>query len=415
MKRHGGLWDDVVSWENLLLAASKARSRKRAKPVIRRFQFNLEHELIRLQRELEEGRYCPGPFTTHWITRPKARLISAAPFRDRVIHHAIMNVLEPILDRRFHPDSSACRRGQGSHAASSRLQYWMARRAYALQCDVSKFFPSIDHDILKATFRRVIKDQRVLELMDLVVDRSNAQERVQEWFEGDSLLTPVERRRGLPIGNLTSQWFANWMLDGLDHFVTARLGLGAYVRYCDDFIILSDDPTALREALSAVRGFLAERRLRLNERKAQIRPTRVGLTFVGFRTWATHRTLRKSNIRALRRRVRWMRRAYAQRRIDWPEVRQRLASWMGHAKQADSHRLLARLSMEWRFVRGDAALEPCPSRRVVEQQPAEPAFGQPQQEHTGQPQQQQRFSSCPALPASASMNPESPCSRMGRE
>ncbi len=354
MKRYGGLWESLVSWENLLLAARKARRGKRDRPCVLRFNFGQEAELLRLRRELVGGTYHPGPFTTHWIARPKPRLISAAPYRDRVVHHALMNLLEPILDRQFHPDSYACRRGKGTHAAADRLQSLLRRRRYFVQCDVRKFFPSIDHGILKALFRRSIKDNRVLWLMDLIVDHSNPQESVLDWFAGDDLLTPLERSRGLPIGNLTSQWFSNWYLSGLDHFVTSRMGLGGYVRYCDDFILLHDDRAGLAKAVTQVREYLATLRLRLHEDTVQLRPSRVGLTFVGYRLWAGHRLVRKSNVREFRRRVRWMRRAYAAWLIGWNDIKPRLASWFGHARQADSQRLLRRLSLEWKFTRRGA-------------------------------------------------------------
>jgi RNA-directed DNA polymerase len=201
MKRHGGLWESLLGWDNLLLAARKAQRGKRSRHAVQSFNFTQESQLLRLKDELESGAYAPGPFHTHRITRPKSRLISAAPYRDRVVHHAIMNVLEPILDRRFHPHSYACRKGKGTHAASDRLQDLMRRRKFALQCDVRKFFPSIDHEILKSTFRRVVKDSRLLALMDRVVDASNAQDAVLDWFPGDTLFSPLERRRGLPIGN----------------------------------------------------------------------------------------------------------------------------------------------------------------------------------------------------------------------
>ena len=112
MRRYGDLWDSFVRWDNLILAAHKARRGKRHRPVVRRFEFHRERELLRLQRELQADAWRPGPFTTHWIQRPKSRLISAAPYRDRVVHHALMNVLEPILDRHFHPDSFACRKAK---------------------------------------------------------------------------------------------------------------------------------------------------------------------------------------------------------------------------------------------------------------------------------------------------------------
>ncbi len=349
MKRQGGLWEQVVRWDNLLLAARKAQRGKRGRAVVQRFNFFREWELLRLQRELVDGRYTPGPFRSHWIDRPKRRLISAAPYRDRVVHHALMNVLEPVLDRRFHPDSYACRKGKGTHAAADRLQYWMRRRRYALQCDVRKFFPSIDHLILKSIGRRLVKDGRTLALLDLIIDHSNEQESIQEWFPGDDLWAPAERRRGLPIGNLTSQWLANGYLDDLDHFVTTRLGIGGYVRYCDDFVLLHDDRRRLRSAASDVCDFLAGRRLRLHDGKRCVTPARVGLTFVGYRIWPTHRLLPKSNVRRLRRRVRWMKQAFAEGRIGQEEIRMRLAGWIGHALRAASGRLLIRLSREWTF------------------------------------------------------------------
>jgi len=157
----------------------------------------------------------------------------------------------------------------------------------------------------------------------------------------------------LPIGNLTSQWFSNWYLTGLDHFVTSRLGLGGYVRYCDDFLICCDDRGVLRDAVARVGGFLAGVRLRLHEERLSIRPSRAGATFVGYRIWPTHRLVRKQNVRAFRRRVRWMKRAYAAGLMDWGEIRRRLDSWLGHARQANSKRLIRRLSREWIFRRDE--------------------------------------------------------------
>jgi len=397
MKRYGHLWEKVLSWDNLVLAAQKAQRGKRSRGAVLRFNFDLERELLTLQNELEDKVYRPGRFRSHWIYRPKTRLISAAPYRDRVVHHALMNILEPILDRHFHPDSYACRRNKGTHAAADRLQHFMRKYKYALQCDVRKYFPSIDHAILKDRFRRLIKDRHVLWLMNLIVDCSNEQEKVLFWFDGDDLFGPIDRRMGLPIGNLTSQWFANWMLDGLDHFVTSILGVGGYVRYCDDFVLLHNDRSLLKGAIGLVRSHLAYVRLRLHERKLSVKPVRAGLTFVGYRVWPTHRLIRKGNIRRFRRRVRWMKKAYAKWVIDWDEVKLRLDSWMGHARQADSERLLRRLSQDWKFKRNGATSSPGCSRRLLEQQRKELPVSEPQQEHAREPEQQCGFSCCPAL------------------
>lgn len=351
MKRYGYLWDSLISFENLARAAKKARKGKQNHDYVQRFDFGLEYELVNLQRELVTQTYCPGPFRSRWITRPKTRMISAAPFRDRVVHHSVMNILEPILDHHFHCDSYACRKGKGTHAAVDRLQRMMQKNRYLLQCDICKFFPSIDHAILKQLFRKRIKDKKLLWLMDLIVDHSNEQETVLSWFPGDDLLTPVERRRGLPIGNLTSQWFANWYLDGLDHFVTSGLGIGNYIRYCDDFLLLHDDRSYLKEAIVQIQHYLTEHRLRLHQGKLHIRPVSAGVRFVGYRVWPSRRTLPKANVRGFQHRVRWMQQAYRTGQIDFDSVKSRLAGWMGHARHANSKKLLERLSKDWVFTR----------------------------------------------------------------
>ena len=221
----------------------------------------------------------------------------------------------------------------------------------------------------------------MLSLMDLLVDCSNEQERVSDWFAGDDLFTPMDRRKGLPIGNLTSQWFANWYLNDLDHFVTGELRLGAYVRYCDDFLVLAREAGYLREAVGQIQAFLAGRRLRLHPGKLFVRPVRAGVRFVGYRIWPTRRLLPKERVRQFRRRVRWMKRAYAQYRMGRGEVKNRLMSWVGHARQADSFGLLQYLSREWVFERGEAEWPACSPGRLVEQQPEQRAGREPQQEH----------------------------------
>ena len=342
MKRHGDLWPQVASWPNLVRAADKARRGKRRRDVVLRFDFDLERELLQLRRELLGGAYQPGPFTTHWIDRPKPRLISAAPYRDRVVHHAVMNVLEPLLERHFHPDSYACRQGKGTQAAR-RLQRLMRRYPYTLQCDVQKYFPSIDHALLKDQFRRLLKDRRLLALLDRIVDSSNAQEPTTNWFAGDDLFTPSERRRGLPIGNLTSQWFANWYLTGFDHWITNGLRCG-YVRYCDDFVLLASDRRRLGDAVPRLIERLGALRLKLHRDRVHIAASAAGRTFVGCRVAPHGRRIRNANVRAFLCRLGRMRRAFDRGRLTHEDVGRRLSGWGGHAAQADSRPLLARLT-----------------------------------------------------------------------
>lgn len=349
MKRYGQLSNAITAWANLLVAARKARRGKRRRPVVERFHFRSEWELLELRRQLLDESYRPGPFTVHRIAVPKPRLISAAPYRDRVVHHAIMNLLEPILDRHFHPDSYACRKGKGTHAAAKRIQQYLGQYDLFIACDVWQFFPSIDHAILKTLIRRRFKDAWLLRLLDRIIDSSNEQDDATHYFPGDTLTTPFERRRGLPIGNLTSQWFANLYLDGLDHFITAELGFGAYVRYSDDFVFFGNDRNELQRAFRRIVDHCAGLRLKLHEDRAHVRPSQRGLTFVGFRLWKTHRYLTKNNIRRFRRRVRGLKRLFERGKIGLVDIYRHLQSWIGHALQADSLNLIQRLLPELRW------------------------------------------------------------------
>ena len=205
------------------------------------FHFDLERQLNRLQDELRDKTYRPGPYRTFEIHEPKRRMISAAPYRDRVVHHALVNVLEPIYEKTFIADSYACRKGKGTHSAVQRGHEFARRYRYVLKADIQKFFPSLDHEICKELVARKIKDKQVIWLVAQIIDHSNPQEEVLNFFPGDDLFTPGERRRGIPIGNQTSQFFANVYLDPLDHFVKDRLGIKGYVRYVDDILVFSDD------------------------------------------------------------------------------------------------------------------------------------------------------------------------------
>ena len=268
MKTYNRLFNQICSFENLLLAARKAQDGKRFQEAVARFNFHLEPELYRLQEELQTRTYRPCPYHEFHIYEPKLRKISAAPYRDRVVHHALCNVIEPIFDRTFIFDSYACRKGKGTHKAVDRFTEFCRKSDYVLKCDIKKYFPSIDHGILKTLFRRKIRDTNVLWLMDLVVDFSNPQEGLldeqgmarakkrrnipspdegadtvgetsRSRFPLDSPSPDAEgtvRRRGIPIGNLTSQFYANIYLNGFDHFVKETLKCRHYIRYVDDFV-----------------------------------------------------------------------------------------------------------------------------------------------------------------------------------
>ena len=213
-----------------------------------------------------------------------------------------------------------------------------------------------------------------------------------QWFDGDDLFSPVSRAKGLPIGNLTSQWFANWYLNDLDHFVTKYLGVGNYVRYCDDFLLLSNNRQTLIDARNSIKLKLQNDRLKLHENKLFIKPTKAGITFVGYRIWPEFRLLPKNNIRAFRRRVRWMQCAYTMRLIGFCDIKPRIDSWMAHASHANSRNLFKRLSKDWKFTRAMTEKLSCSPRRQLEQQRQQLSGCQSQQQQPRQPQQQQRVS-----------------------
>lgn len=298
------------------------------------FFLSFEHNIHQLQKELLYQTYRPGPYNSFRMYRPKPRLISAAPFRDRVVHHALINVIGPLFERSFVFDCYANRKGKGTHKAIRRCQSYMRRYAYGLKCDIKKYFPTIDHEILKALVRRRIADPKVLWLIDQIIDGSNPQDPICDYFPGDDLLTPATRRRGLPIGNLTSQFFANVYLTPLDHFIKEQLHCKGYVRYVDDFVLFSDAKYQLRQWKGQIVKFLEEYRLKLNPTRVQIFPSSTGLRFLGQLVYCRHRRLPGENVRRFRRRMRkWQ--------SDPPKnLEQRIASWVGHAQQADTGGLL---------------------------------------------------------------------------
>ncbi len=326
----------MISFENLHRAAYRTLRGKRSRAEAAGFFGNLEENLLLLQAELEGGEYRPGGYRTFWISDPKARMISAASFRDRVVHHALVQVIEPVFERRFIHHSYACRKGKGNHRALERFVRWARSCRYVLKLDIRKFFPSIDHEILERALRGAIKDRRVLGLCDLIIDGSNPQEPFIAHFPGDDLLTPLQRRRGIPIGNLTSQFFANVFLDPLDHFVTERLRVGRYLRYVDDLACFGDDKQVLRGWRAAIAGHLAGSRLRLNEGKSRIRRVGEGIEFLGFVVLPDRLRLGSRSIRRMRRRVRRLREAYANGAIEWPDVSASMQAWNAHAAHGDT-------------------------------------------------------------------------------
>jgi len=339
MKRHKHLYETMTSLESLLAASQSALHGKRMKPAAARYLIGMEKEVIALHEELRSGSYQHGPYHYFMIHEPKLRRVAAARFRDRVVHHALVRVLEPLFEPRFIEDSFACRPGKGTHAGMRRAAEFAQRFPYALKCDVQKYFPSIHQGILMEQVSRVIGDAQVLAVVAEVLGSHTDSVR-QAWPEGGGLFDLQEERYGLPIGNLTSQFLANVYLNDLDHFVKHELRVKGYVRYVDDFILFGHDRATLRAQGRAVHEKLQELKLTIHPDKYHLGPTRCGVDFTGFIVFADGRIrLRRANVRRFTLRYREMLHMAKQRRLAWPEVTQRVRSWIAHASHAHSHRL----------------------------------------------------------------------------
>jgi hypothetical protein len=256
-----------------------------------RFCFHLENELFLLKEEIEEGDYQPAPYRYFKVYDPKERVISVARFRDRVVHHAIVGVLEPIFEPVFIYDSYATRKGKGTHRAVKRSQSFLRKYPYYLKMDIDKYFDNIDHQILLDLIQRKVKDKRALELMARIIKNSDVSR-------------GIAAGRGLPIGNLTSQFFANVYLNPLDHFLKDTLGEKAYIRYMDDMVIFSDSRDHLKIVLKKIDDFLADNlKLKLKEKATLINTGLHGLPFLGYRVFPKLIRVKKDNLKRIGKRL----------------------------------------------------------------------------------------------------------------
>jgi hypothetical protein len=328
----------VYTWDNLWLAWRQAAKGKRGRPPAASFEYRLADNLLALQQELRSKTYTPGPYASFFIHEPKRRLISAAPFRDRVVHHALCNIIEPLFERSFIYDSYANRVGKGTHRALDRCQAFARRYRYVLQCDVRQFFPSIDHAILGRNLSRVIRDPDLLWLVDRILAGGAgvlSEQYGMVYFAGDDLLAAL-RPRGLPIGNLTSQFWANTYLNPFDHFVKRELRCPAYLRFVDDFLLFSDSRAQLWEWKRAVMRRLARLRLTIHEARAQARPVSEGIPFLGFVVYPQRRRLKRRKGIAFRRRLQQMAQSYADGQVTLEQVNASVRGWVEHVRYGNT-------------------------------------------------------------------------------
>ena len=337
-KQYTDLFDELTSFSNLFLAYRKAARGKRGQAAVAGFEFDLEGQLLQLQRELRGHTYRPGPYRSFYLREAKRRWVSAAPFRDRVVHHALCNAIEPLFERTFIGDSYANRVGKGTHRALDRAQQFARGHRHVLQCDIVQFFPSVDHAILRSILARKIADAEVLRLIERILASGEgvlAQEYDMVYFPGDDLFA-AQRPRGLPIGNLTSQFWANVYLNELDQFVKRSLRCRAYLRYVDDFMLFADDKRLLWAWKEALRGFLQGLRLVMHERQSTVYPVHNGIPFLGFRLYATHRRLKRRNGVAFARRLRGWYGSVARGEMSVEQLHARVQGWIAHAEHGDT-------------------------------------------------------------------------------
>lgn len=337
-KTYKHLYPQIASFEALYQAWRQARRSKRYTAAAATFERNLDVELLILHRELIAETWQPGGFRSFTVHEPKRRKISAAPFRDRVLHHALINVLEPIYERKFISDSYANRKGRGTHAALNRCTQFMRHFKYVLQCDVQQFFPAVDHSILKAALGRKIACESTLKLCDKIIDSGAgilAEEYTLRWFPGDDLFA-ANRPRGLPIGNQTSQFWANVYLNPLDQFVKHTLRCHGYLRYVDDFLLFAQDKSTLHRWRTDLIDFLSTLRLTIHEGRAQPTPVQHGIPFLGFTVFPDHRRLKRSKGVAYRRHLKTLWRRCQAGEITREQGRASVIAWLGHVCHGDT-------------------------------------------------------------------------------
>lgn len=324
MKRYGNLFEDIASFENLLAAAKKAFRGKKYRTRVARFYFDMENELLRIREELLDRTYMPRPLRIFWIREPKVRKIGASDFRDRVVHHAVCNIVEPILERGFIHHSYACRVGKGTHRAVRQAQIFSRKNRYYLKCDIRQYFASIDHDILKAILARKFKDPDLTWLLNIILDSTQSD----------------QPGKGIPIGSLTSQHFANLYLDRLDHHLKDSLGVRSYLRYMDDFILFADEKSDLHSLHSGIRIFLHdELGLELNKRVTNLAPVSDGVPFLGFRIFPDLIRLKPENKKRALNTLKSKTIAFKAGKMSEEEYSRSLMSITEHLKIADTFNL----------------------------------------------------------------------------
>lgn len=334
MKTYKNLHEKICSFDNLILAWRKARKGKAKMSYVIRFESNLTENILKLQEELKNETYFPQPMKTFILRDPKTRRISKSAFRDRIVHHALCNIIEPIFEKVFICDSCANRIGKGNLFALKRFYNFIKKvsrngqilpnkfkdfnyvAGYCLKADIRHYFQEVNHDILIKIIEKKVADKRVILLIEKILKNGFAE-------------------KGMPLGNLTSQFFANVYLNELDYFVKHQLKARYYIRYVDDFVVLHVSKKQLQIWKQEIHNLLKKLKLELHPEKSKIIPLSRGVDFVGFRNFYHYKLLRKRNIRKMICRIEQFKEGI----ISKEKILESFQGWNAYAKWADSFRL----------------------------------------------------------------------------
>ena len=340
MKTHKNLYAEICSPENLVLAYRKARKGKSKKQYVKEFEANLDENLQKLRHDLETQTYEPRELRRFILRDPKTRVVYSSDFRDRIVHHALCSIVEPIFEKTFIYDSYANRKGKGTHAALKRFDQFkrkvtqngrLVKNAaddnmvigHVLKADIKHYFDTVDHKVLLSLIRRKIKDEKVLWLARKIIENHECK------IPG----------KGMPIGNLTSQLFANIYLNGLDHFVKEELKAKYYLRYMDDFVILHRNERTLKIHKSMIDEFLKTIKLELHAEKSKVFPLHHGVNLLGFRAFYHYKLLKKSNIRAIKKRLQKFEGLHKTGNLSYEEIMESTEGWFAYAKTGNTFKL----------------------------------------------------------------------------
>jgi len=328
MKIYNDLYENIISLKNLLLAYKKAKKGKAKKDYVNKFEENLAYNIKILHEDLKNESYRPKPLVTFILRDPKTRRISKSIFRDRIVHHAIVGIVEPFFDKTFIYDSCANRIGKGTLFALKRLEVFqrkvtsnLSRESFCLKADIKHYFQELDRNILLRIIRKKIGCEKTLRLIELIIYN----------FEG---------KKGMPLGNLTSQFFANVYLNELDYFVKHELKAKYYIRYVDDFVILHSSKKQLKRWKQEIDLFLKENlKLELHPDKSRIISLSKGIGFLGFRNFYHFRLLRNRNIIKIESKIK----EFNKKLIDLDKFLEIWKGWNAYSKWSNNYNLINKL------------------------------------------------------------------------